>query len=117
MKTYKNRCVITSKIFIWFVITHYIMGRRSLAEQLWEQYLIEEKGDTTWLVIYDFQNTKPPTKLYDNIKRIKTLAEDGELIQFSVYMTRDQRGAKAVRDLIRHYDGQVTVFRGEPTEL
>ena len=42
---------------------------------------------------------------------------NGELIQFSVYMTRDQRGAKVVRDLIRHYDGQVTVFRGELTEL
>ena len=38
---------------------------------------------------------------------------DGDLTQFSVYMTRDRRAAKAVRDLIRHYDGQVTVFRGE----
>jgi hypothetical protein len=93
------------------------MGRKSLAEQLWERYLEEEKGTTTWLVIYDFKDSKPPTKLYDNIKRIKNLAEDGELVQFSVYMTGDQRAAKAVRDLIRHYDGQVTVFRGEPTEL
>ena len=113
----KRSARITNQIFIWFVITHYIMGRRSLAEHLWGQYREEEKGDSTWLVIYDFQNSKPPTKLYDNIKRIKTFAEDGELIQFSVYMTRDQRGAKAVRDLIRHYDGQVTVFRGELTEL
>ena len=93
------------------------MGRKSLAEKLWQRYIEEEKGKETWLVIYDFHNTKPPTKLYDNIHRIKILAEDGDLIQFSVFMTRDQRAAKAVRDLIRHYDGQVTVFRGEPTEL
>ena len=93
------------------------MGRRSIAEQIWEHYVEEEKGTATWLVIYDFQNTKPPTKLYDNIKRIKILADDGELIQFSVFMTHDQRAAKSVRDLIRHYDGQVTVFRGEHTEL
>ncbi|TFH17603.1 hypothetical protein E4H04_04715 [Candidatus Bathyarchaeota archaeon] len=93
------------------------MGRKSLAEQLWERYFEEEKGNATWLVIYDFKDGKPPTKLYDNIKRIKAMAEDGELIQFSVYMTGDQRAAKAVRDLIRHYDGQVTVFWGELTEL
>ena len=93
------------------------MGRRSLAEQLWQQYSEEETGTDTWLVIYDFQNTKPPTKLYDNLHRIKALALDGNLIQFSIFMTRDQRAAKAVRDLIRHYDGQVTVFRGELTEL
>jgi hypothetical protein len=93
------------------------MGRRSLAEQIWEPYSEEEPGAETWLVIYDFQNTKPPTKLYDNIHRIKAIAGDGDLIQFSVFMTRDKRAAKAVRDLIRHYDGQVTVFRGELTEL
>ena len=93
------------------------MGRRSLAEQLWNQYSQEEKGKETWLVIYDFQGNKPPTKLYNNIHRIRAYAGDGDLIQFSVYMTRDRRAAKAVRDLIRHYDGQVTVFRGEPTEL
>jgi hypothetical protein len=93
------------------------MGRRSLAEQIWEHYSEEETGNETWLVIYDFKNTKPPTKLYDNLHRIKAFAEDGDLIQFSVFMTNDQRAAKAVRDLIRHYDGQVTVFRGELTEL
>ena len=93
------------------------MGRRSLAEQIWEEYKEEDPGTETWLVIYDFQNTKPPTKLYDNLHRVMSLAEDGDLIQFSVYMTKDKRGAKAVRDLIRHYDGQVSVFRGEPTEL
>ena len=93
------------------------MGRKSIAEQLWEQYIEDEKGTDSWLIIYDFKNTKPPTKLYDNIKRIKNLAKDGELIQFSVFMTGDRRAAKAIRDLIRHYDGQVTVFRGEPSEL
>jgi len=93
------------------------VGRRSLAEQIWRHYSEEETGNETWLVIYDFKNIKPPTKLYNNIHRIKALAMDGDLIQFSVFKTRDRRAAKAVRDLIRHYDGQVTVFRGELTEL
>jgi hypothetical protein len=93
------------------------MGRRSLAEQIWKQYTEEEPGTHTWLVIYDFKGTKPTTKFYDNIHRIQALGTDGDLIQFSVFMTHDRRAAKAVRDLIRHYDGQVTVFRGEPTEL
>ena len=47
--------------------------------------------------------------------RVSTLAQ-GSLIQYSVYMTRDQRAAKTIRDLVRHYDGQVTLFRGTMVE-
>jgi len=65
----------------------------------------------------NFQETKPTTKFYDNINRIQTLAEDGQLIQYSVYMTRDQRAAKAIRDLVHHYEGQVFTFKGEITEI
>ena len=89
------------------------MGRRSLAEQIWEQYTQEPPGEENWLVIYDFQESKPPTKLYDNINRINNLAQDGQLIQYSVYMTRDQRAAKSIQDLVKHYDGSVMLFRGE----
>ena len=54
---------------------------------------------------------------YHNLKRIKTLANDGQLVQYSVYMTRDQRAAKAMRDLVKHYDGQVMTFKGEQVDL
>jgi hypothetical protein len=60
------------------------MGRRSLAEQLWKPYKEEEPGTETWLVVYDFQVNKPTTKFYNNITRIKGLAKEGALIQFSV---------------------------------
>jgi len=93
------------------------MGRRSLVEQIWEKYVEEPKGEETWLVIYDFQETNPTTKFYDNINRIQILTEDGQLIQYSVYMTRDQRAAKAIRDLVKHYKGQVFTFKGEITEI
>ena len=89
------------------------MGRKSLAEQIWETHRETPPGDQTWLVIYDFQESKPPTKLYDNINRINNLAQDGQLIQYSVYMTRDQRAAKTIQDLVKHYDGSVMLFRGE----
>lgn len=92
------------------------MGRRSLAETIWEEHQKEDQGNKTWLVIYDFQESKPPTKLYDNIQRINKLAEDGELIQYSVYMTKDQRAAKSIQDLVRHYDGQVYLFTGRLVE-
>ena len=93
------------------------MGRKSLAEQLIEKYIEEPPGDETLLVVYDFQDVKPVTKFYDNINRVKTLTGDGQLIQYSVYLTKDQRGAKTIRDLVHHYGGQVFIFRGEPTEL
>lgn len=100
---------------IWDVITHYIMGRRSLTEEIWSNYADQPIGEQTWIVVYDFPGSKPPTKLYDNINRINNFSE-GSLIQYSVYMTEDQRAAYAVRDLVKHYDGQVTVFRGTQVE-
>jgi len=92
------------------------MGRKSLAQQIFEKYKKEEPGKDTWLIIYDFPEIKPTGKFYDNLNRIKTLATDGQLVQYSVYMTRDQRAAKATRDLVKHYAGEVLLFRGEQVE-
>jgi len=93
------------------------MGRKSLAHQIFEEYKKEKPGEDTWLIIYDFPGIKPTGKFYDNLKRIKSLANDGQLVQYSVYMTRDQRAAKATRDLVKHYDGQVMMFKGELVDL
>ncbi len=93
------------------------MGRRSLAHKIFEEYREEPPGRDTWLIIYDFPGIKPTGKFYDNLKRIKTMATDGQLVQYSVYMTRDQRAAKATRDLVKHYEGQVMMFKGELADL
>ena len=93
------------------------MGRKSLAEQIFKEYEKEEPGEDTWLIIYDFPGMKPTGKFYDNLNRIKSLATDGQLVQYSVYMTHDQRAAKAMRDLVKHYGGIVMLFRGELIDL
>jgi hypothetical protein len=93
------------------------MGRRSLADKLYEPYREEEPGEDTWLVIYDFQGMKPSTKFYDNLHRIQAQTREGKLIQYSVYMTRDQRAAKAIRDLVQHYQGEATLFKGHLIDL
>ena len=92
------------------------MGRRSLADKLFEPYMEEDPGEDSWLVIYDFQGVKPTTKFYDNLKRIQAQTQEGKLIQYSVYMTKDQRAAKAIRDLVQHYHGEATLFKGELAE-
>ena len=94
-----------TQLLIWVVITNLNMGRKSLAQQIFEEYKDEETGEDTWLIIYDFPGIKPTGKFYDNLNRIKSYAKDGQLVQYSVYMTRDQRAAKAMRDLVKHYDG------------
>ncbi len=93
------------------------MGRKSLTETIFEEYIKQEPGNDTWLIIYDFPGIKPTDKFCDNLNRLKTLVKDGQLIQHSVYMARDQRAAKATRDLVKHYDGQVMLFKGELTDL
>ena len=90
------------------------VGRRSLAETYYEQYE-EDKAPGVWLVVYDFKGVKPSTKFWDNLNRLKGLS-GGTLLQYSVFMTRDSRAARAARDLVEHYAGVSTLFRGELME-
>ncbi len=93
------------------------MGRKSLAETIYKEYKDQEPGENTWLILYDFPRIKPTGKFYNNLNRIKKITKDIQLIQNSVYMTRDQRAAKTIRDLVKHYDGQARLFVGELMDL
>ena len=53
------------------------MRRQSLAEQIFNEYKVEEPGEDTLLILYDFPDMKPTDKFYDNLNRIKPLATDG----------------------------------------
>ena len=89
------------------------MGRRSVAEKLFERHEKKERGDSTWLVVYDFTGSRPPTKFWDNLKRLQSLTGEGTLVQYSVFMTRDMRGALTAVDLVKHYKGDVILFKGD----
>jgi len=89
------------------------MGRRSIAEKLFERHEKKEKGNSTWLVVYDFTRSRPPTKFWDNLKRLQDMTNEGTLVQYSVFMTHDMRGALAAVDLVKHYKGDVMLFRGQ----
>ena len=89
------------------------MGRRSIADKLFERHEKKERGDSTWLVVYDFTKSRPPTKFWDNLKRLQDMTGEGSLVQYSVLVTHDMRGALAAVDLVKHYKGDVILFRGK----
>ena len=88
------------------------MPRRSLAEELLMEFQDEESGEDTWLVAYDFLGSKPPTRFYDNLRRVIRMT-DGKLVQLSLFLTRDRRAVLAAVALVRHYGGEALTFRGE----
>ncbi|MBD3207111.1 hypothetical protein GF319_12320 [Candidatus Bathyarchaeota archaeon] len=89
------------------------MGRESIADKIFEKYKEREKGNRTWLILYDFNEVKPSTRFWDNLKRLQNKSEYSSLLQYSVFMTRDRRVAEAAADLVKYYDGEVLKFRGE----
>jgi hypothetical protein len=91
------------------------MGRKSVAEKMFQRHEHKDKGEDTWLVVYDF--TKPPTRFWDNLGRLLDMTDAGALVQYSVFMTRDMRGAYAAVDLVKHYRGDVMLFQGQLVEL
>jgi hypothetical protein len=92
------------------------MGRKTIADTIYEQYKKEELGEDTWLVLYDFEKTKPSTRFYSNISRIMNHTQDGIMIQLSSFLTNDQRAVKSVKNLVKHYGGSVSLFKGELIE-
>jgi len=92
------------------------LGRKSLAEKYYEETPEhEEKG--TWIVLYDFKGIKPSSKYWYNLKRLIALTEESSLIQYSVFMTNDKRGAITATKLAKHYGANIRAFKAEELEL
>jgi len=70
----------------------------------------EADEDGSWIIVYDFIEQKPNPNFWANLKRVSE-THGGSLIQYSVYKTESRREAKAVRGLVKHYGGEVIVFR------
>ena len=88
------------------------MGRRSLAEQLYEESEEGEEKDGEWLIVYDFES-KPNPRLWTNLNLLSSYASGSRLIQHSVYTTSSARVARAVIMLAKHYGAMVESFSGE----
>ena len=94
------------------------MGRRSLAQEYLDEVPEQEGGEEgTWLVLYDFKGVKPNPRFWSNVKRLSALVGDSRLVQYSVFMTGSRRGAVAAVKLVRHYSGEVVVFKDEEVDL
>jgi len=89
------------------------MGRKSLADHFFERYRGEDSGELFWIVLYNFKNMKLSGRFYDNLTKAIALTKEEVILQHSRVITQDQRTAKTVRDLVLHYGGKVTMFRGE----
>lgn len=87
------------------------MGRKTNATKIIEN-LPENTGEHPWLVVYDFIGFKPSHRFWDNLERL-TEALGGSLIQYSVFLAADSRGALAVSQLAKQYGAEVQSFRAE----
>jgi len=92
------------------------LGRKSLAEKYYEE-TPEQEEEGTWIVLYDFKGIKPSSKYWQNLKRVISLTGDSSLIQYSVFMTRDKRGAITATRLARHYGAEVMAYKVEESIL
>ena len=68
-------------------------------------------------MLYDFKGVKPNPKFWVNLKRLIGIVGSGSLVQYSVFMTGSRRGAVVAVRLVRHYGGEVMVFKGEEVEI
>ena len=93
------------------------MGRKSLAEERLEKVTeVKNDGESTWLVMYDF-DSKPNPRFWLNLRRLVRLVGEGSLVQYSVFMTRSRKGAIVADRLAKHYGARVDVFKGEKVDF
>jgi hypothetical protein len=89
------------------------MGRRSLAETFYEESNIENTYLYDWVVIYDFHKTKPNRNFYTNLKRLREVVPDAWMEQYSVFKTRDFKGALTAWKLAKHYGAETALYKVE----
>jgi len=87
------------------------LGRKSIAETYFKE-IPDDEEEGTWLVLYDFKS-KPNPRFWSNLKGVKKLTGAGSLVQYSVFMTENKRGALTVVKLARHYGGKVLLYKVE----
>jgi len=86
------------------------MGRKSIAQEILDE-ITGTDDDALFMVAYDFRKMNASTRFY-NLHRIaeKTASE---LVQYSVFMTRDRKSAIAVAELAEHYGAEAIVVEGD----
>ena len=92
------------------------MGRKSLAEKLYEETENIAMEDGTWLVLYDFKGIKPTTRYWTNLNRLIKIAGGGSLVQYSVFTPKDRRVAVVANKLAMHYGAETIVYKVEKVE-
>ncbi|RLC73730.1 MAG: hypothetical protein DRI26_00130 [Chloroflexi bacterium] len=91
------------------------MGRKSLAEKIWEE--VEGiTGSGLYVVVYDFKK-KVSKEFYQNVNRIRKLSNDGVFIQKSTIECRRKATALAIARLARKYGAKVRIYSCVTTEL
>jgi len=87
------------------------MGRKSIAEKLLEGLPKADSFDRTFLVLYDFTETRAPVDFYNNMKRVTELTEDGStLVQYSAYRTTSMKAAITVGRLAERYGAETDLY-------
>ena len=66
-----------------------------------------------WIVFYDFRYLKPQRGFWLNLHRVDSITGVGGLVQMSVYVNSDWKGAQTAVRLVQHYDGMVACYKIE----
>jgi hypothetical protein len=110
---------VVNKIFLipFYMGSRYYLliglGRKSRAQEYWEEYSEGDGEEGTWLVLYDFNRGKPNPRFWGNLKRLIGLAGGGGLVQYSVFRAESRRSAVTAARVAVHYGAEVALFKGE----
>lgn len=96
------------------------MGRKSIAQKILERYETKDVKDPrpglNKLVTYDFEGQRIAKEFFQNLKRLLRKIE-GFRLQYSVLITKNMMGAKAIKELAQYYDCKdVRIFATEELE-
>jgi hypothetical protein len=86
------------------------MGRRSIAQILFDEMEEIEDEKETFIIVYDFRGFKPSKRFWENLKRIGKENEDTGLVQYSVYLANGLKEAIVVARLAEFYGADAMIF-------
>jgi len=88
------------------------MGRKSVAEQLIEEFKNEPEGPGLYILAYDF-SSRISNRFWTNLNIILKRGGGGHTFQRSIVLVTSEKATRIIAKLVKHYGGEADAFKIE----
>jgi len=88
------------------------MGRKSMADQLIDEFRDEPEGPGLYVLAYDF-GSRISNRFWSNLNIVLKRGGGGHAFQRSIVLVTSEKATRIIAKLVKHYGGEAAAFKIE----